>query len=83
MNGKCGGLEIEFDLASESQGIWKISKCKGPCDILTPGEISQVSERVSSFTLLFMTAGSDSSSRFLDFIWTCPVPSLRDFSQPN
>lgn len=35
MRGKCAGLEIGFDLASKSQGIWKISKCKRPCEALT------------------------------------------------
>lgn len=84
MKSKCTGLEIGFDLASKSQGIWKISKCKGPCEIFTRGEISrQVLERVSSFILLFITAGSNSSSQFLRLVWIRPVSSLRDSSQPN
>lgn len=51
-NGKCAGLETGFDLAQKSKGIWKISKCKGPCEMLAVREISwEVLELVSAFTL--------------------------------
>lgn len=67
----------------KSKGTWQMCTCTGAGDMLPGGGISRgVLGGVSTFTPSVSTTGTNSSPRFLHWIWIGPGSSHKDFSPP-